>query len=69
MAQQHARDPGKVGLPLGTINHLTATREGSPVVTLSFRCQVLGQKSANEAGYPNYGQKIGPATLERGDQN
>ena len=40
MAQRHARDPGKAGLPVGTIGHLTATREGSPVLALSFRCQV-----------------------------
>src|SRR6185436_15757934 len=40
MAQRHALDSGKAGLSLGTINRLTATREGNAEVALSFRCQV-----------------------------
>ena len=41
MAQRHAGDPGKAGLPVGTIDHLRATREGSPTLALSFRCQIF----------------------------
>jgi len=46
MEKRIARNTGKSGLPVGTINHLMATREGSPVVALSFRCPVPLVKSA-----------------------
>ena len=29
----------QAGLPVGTIDHLRTTREGSPALALSFRCQ------------------------------